>query len=360
MTTNVDAQRRLFIDAWVSGHWTMTELCARFGVSRPTGYAWRDRFHREGVAGLVERSRAPHACPHVTPPALVEAVVRARRRYGWGARKLRRRLQDEQPQIAWPARSTVNDILARQGLLPPVRRRARWTHPGAGALATTAPNQVWPADFKGQFKTGDGHYCYPLTVTDHFSRCLLVCHALPAITSAETRAVFRTLFRRVGVPDAIRTDNGVPFAASGLHGLSALNVWWMQLGIVHQRILPAHPQDNGAHERMHRELKRATTRPAAATGRAQQRRFDAFRQTYNAERPHEGIGDRTPHSLWVPAPRPYPEHRVRPAYAAAMEIRRVSHEGSISWRGRPLFLSEVLRGEHVALTEIDDGLWDIV
>lgn len=360
METDVLDQRRQFISDVLSGQWGMSELCARYGVSRPTGYAWLDRYRASGEAGLEDRSRAPQHCPHRTSAAVEAAIVAARRRYGWGAKKLRQRLQTQAPDVVWPARSTMTEILLRHGLVRRQQRRHRWDHPHAAPVQTTRPNQVWPADFKGQFKTGEGAYCYPLTITDHFSRRLLACRGLRQITGPDSRAVFLALFREVGLPEAIRTDNGVPFASVGMHGLSALNLWWMQLGIVHQRIRPASPQDNGTHERMHRELKRETARPAAPTGRAQQRRFDQFRQRYNAERPHEGIGDRTPDSLWTPSPRPYPETRVRPAYPLTLEVRRVSRGGTISWHGQLVFLSEVLRGEDVALEEVADGSWNIV
>jgi putative transposase len=269
-------------------------------------------------------------------------------------------LRTQHPKIAWPARSTINDILDRHGLLQKQRRRQPWGHPGRMAIATTAPNDVWPADFKGQFRTGDGHYCYPLTVTDHFSRRVLACQGLSAITVADARAVFLTCFRGYGLPRAIRTDNGVPFAAPGLQGLSSLNVWWMQLGITHERIRPGCPQENGSHERMHRELKRETARPPAATHRGQQRRFDAFRRRYNADRPHEALRDRTPDSVWMPSPRPYPERPLKPAYPAHLEKRRVSRGGTISWYGQAVFLSEVLRGEDVALEEVDDDCWNVI
>ena len=360
MQTDVLEQRQQFVREALSGHWGMSELCARYGVSRPTGYTWLARYREGGEAALQDRSRAPHTSPHHTAPSLEARIVAARRKYGWGAKKLRRRLQDEAPHLTWPARSTIQDILARYGLVRPYRPRRAWTHPGIAAVHTDRPNQVWPADFKGQFKTGNGEPCYPLTVTDHFSRRLLVCQGLPAITGAATRAVFVTLFRAVGLPEAIRTDNGMPFASPGIHGLSTLNVWWMQLGIVHQRIRPGRPQENGTHERMHRELKRETVRPAATTRRAQQRRFNAFQRRYNDERPHDGIGERTPSTLWTPSPRPYPERRVRPAYPAALEVRRVSRGGTISWHGALVFLSEVLGGEDVALEEVDDGIWNII
>jgi putative transposase len=360
METNRLDQRRRFIRDLASGQWGMSELCARYGISRPTGYKWLARHGAGGDDALADRSHAPQHCPHQTLPAVEALLVDARREYGWGAKKLLAVLRRRHPDHTWPARSTVNDLLARHHLLRRQRRRRRWTHPGIAPLATDRPNQVWPADFKGQFKTGDGHYCYPLTVTDHFSRTLLVCRGLTSVQGAAVRPVFRALFRAVGLPEAIRTDNGSPFASSSLHGLSALNLWWMQLDIVHQRIPPASPQYNGTHERMHRELKRETTRPAAATRRAQQRRFDAFRHRYNAVRPHEALGDQTPHSRWQPSSRAYPERLPRPEYPAAMETRRISAGGTFSWQGRALFLTETLRGEVIGLEEVADGIWNLV
>ena len=360
MDTQPLDQRRQFIETFASTQWSMTELCARFGVSRPPGYKGLARHRAGGADALRDRSHAPHHCPHRLASPVAALVLAARRQYGWGAKKLLVVLRRQYPHYDWPARSTVNDLLARHHLLRRQRRRRRWRHPGSAPLVTTHPNQVWPADFKGQFKTGDGRYCYPLTITDHFSRALLVCHGLPSVRAAAARPVFRALFREVGLPDAIRTDNGTPFAAATFHGLSALNVWWMQLGIVHQRIPPASPHYNGTHERMHRDLKRETTRPAAQTRRAQQRRFDAFRIRYNDVRPHEALEDHTPRSRWHPSPRPYPEQRVPPDYPAALEIRRISSCGTFSWHGRPLFVSETLRGEDIALEEVADGIWNLV
>ena len=360
METNVLDQRRQFVRAFESGHWSMTELCERFRVSRPTGYKWMTRHRSDGDAGLRDRSRAAHECPHRTSGELERLIVAARREYGWGAKKLLQMLRTRHPNRVWPARSTVNALLERHGLLQRNRRRQKWAHPGGAALHTERPNQIWPADFKGQFKTADGHYCYPLTVTDHFSRSLLVCQGLPSITTRDVKAVFRALFRAVGVPEAIRTDNGAPFVSTGLHGLSALNVWWMQLGITHQRIPPSSPQENGTHERMHRELKRETTRPAASSLRAQQRRFDRFRRRYNEERPHEGIGDQTPATLWTPSPRVYPERITPPQYPAHLEVRRVSTAGTFRLHTHRPFLSHALQGEDIGLEEVADGIWNIV
>ena len=360
METTTVEERAALAQAFLSGQWSMTEVCERYGVTRPTGYKWVARYRAGGDEALRDRSRAPHHAPHQTGPDLERLVLAARAQYGWGARKLLEVLRTRHPTRAWPSRSTVNAVLDRHGLLRKQRRPRRWTHPGVAPLHTDAPNQVWPADFKGQFKTGDGRYCYPLTVTDHFSRALLACRGLPSVRTRDATPAFRALFRAHGLPDAIRTDNGVPFASVGLQGLSRLSVWWMQLGIVHQRIRPARPQENGQHERMHRELKRETARPAAATGRAQQRRFDAFRQRYNTERPHEGIGDRTPASLWTPSARPYPERLVPPDYPPHLEVRRVSPVGTISLHSREPFLTRVLQGEHVGLDEVDDGVWNIV
>ena len=359
MKTNALTERLRFVGDYDSGQWTMSELCERFGISRPTGYKWIGRSRHPG-GSLEELSRAPHRCPHRTAARIEELILAARREYGWGAKKLRQVLSTRHHNRIWPARSTINDILERHGLLRKNRRRRKWLHPGAAPLHTQRPNQVWPADFKGQFKTGDGRYCYPLTVTDHFSRSLLACRGLPSVRTEDAQPVFRRLFRDVGLPEAIRTDNGAPFASTGIHGLCSLNVWWIQLGIAHQRIPPSSPQENGTHERMHRELKRETTRPAACSLRAQQRRFDLFQQRYNEERPHEGIDDRVPASLWTPSPTPYPEKISPPQYPAHMEIRRVSHCGTFRLHSAQPFLSNALRDECIGLEEVDDGVWNIV
>ncbi len=294
METNKLEQRWQFAEAMRSGQWSLSELCARFGISRTTGYKWLSRIVDDGTfASYGDRSRAPAHCPHRTPPAVEQRLLELRAHYGWGAKKLLQVLARRQPTLALPARSTVNAILDRHGKLHKHRRRPRWQHPGAGGVRTTGPNQVWPADFKGQFKLQNGQYCYPLTVTDHYSRKLLTCRALTSTRSAATIDAFRTLFRAAGLPDAIRTDNGAPFASRAVRGLTALSVWWLQLGILHQRIHPGSPQENGQHERMHRDMKREATRPPAATHQGQQRKLDHFRRRFNNERPHDALGARS-------------------------------------------------------------------
>ena len=360
MQTNETEQRRSFIEDYRSGEWSMTELCERYGVSRPTGYKWVERFEAEGNEGLVERSRAPGSCPHQTPATVERKILALRQEYGWGAKKLRQVLERRHPTMGLPAQSTINAILDRHGKLRKNRRRRKWEHPGAAPLVTERANEVWPVDFKGQFKTTNGTYCYPLTVTDHFSRKLLMCRGLLTVRGEHAKPAFRRLFQEVGLPEAIRSDNGAPFASTGIHGLSEMNVWWMKLGIVHQRIRPASPQENGAHERMHRELKKETTTPPAANLRSQQKRFDAFRHRYNQERPHEGIGGAIPDERWEPPKRSYPDKIVAPEYPEHMEVRRVSNAGCFRLHRRQPFLSNALAGEDIALEEVNDGLWNIV
>jgi putative transposase len=360
MDTSKEEQRWQFVEAWHTGLWSLTELCERHGISRPTGYKWIDRLAGGAMEAVRDRSRAPAHCPHRTPAPVEQALLALRTRYGWGAKKLLQVLARQHPRLPPPARSTVNAILNRHGLLRKNRRRRRWRHPGVAPLVTERPNQVWPADFKGQFRLGTGPYCYPLTVTDHFSRALLACCGLTSTRTEETMAAFRRLFRDVGLPDAIRTDNGAPFASRGLRGLTPLNVWWMQLDIVHQRIRPASPQENGQHERMHRDLKRETTRPPAASLAAQQRRFDAFRRRFNDERPHDALAGAVPSERWQPSRRPYPERLPAPEYSAHLEVRSVNAAGVIRLRNLDLFLSTALIGQPVALEEIDDGIWNIV
>jgi putative transposase len=360
METNAKEQRRSFVRDYGSGQWSVSELCQRYSITRPTGYKWLERYAEAGDEGLEENSRAPRTCPHQTAPAIERQILALRAEYGWGAKKLLQVLSRRHPGVVWPARSTVNAILDRHGKLRRNRRRRRWSHPGAVALETQRPNQVWPADFKGQFKTLDGRYCFPLTVTDHYSRKLLVCRGLPSVRTEGANPLFLRLFREVGLPEAIRTDNGVPFASTGIHGLCQLNVWWMKLGIVHQRIRPSSPQENGQHERMHQDLKREAARPPAANLAAQQRKLESFRRRYNEERPHDGIGGALPDERWTPSPRAYPECLRPPEYPSHFEVRRVSAAGTFRLKAKQPFLSNALADESIGLEEVGDGIWSIV
>lgn len=353
-------ERTRFVKDVRAGLWTMTELCDRYGISRKTGYKLVRRFEAEGVEGLADRSRAPHRCPHRTPGPAIEALLEAKALHpSWGPRKLLRWIARRRPGLALPARSTAGDWLARLGLVQRRRSRKRWRHPGAGASPTAAPNQLWTADFKGHFRTRDGVYCYPLTIADQHSRYLLRCQALGSIRTDEVKPVFERLFREVGLPEAIRTDNGAPFCSTGIHGLCALNVWWIRLGIRHQRIEPSHPEQNGAHERMHRTLKQETTRPSAANLVGQQQLFQRFRQQFNHERPHEALDDRPPASRWHPSPRPYPRRLPEPEYPGHYHLRLVSNAGMFRMKARAIFLSQALRGDYIGLEEVEDGIWSI-
>lgn len=349
------------VRAWDGGVYGMSELCAHFGVSRKTGYKWVSRYLEGGVEGLRDRSRAPHQCPHRTPEEVAAAIVAMRRAHPrWGPKKIVEVLSCRQPGLESPAVSTAGAILQRAGLVYGRRRRRRYGHPWRAVVRSSRANEVWTVDFKGQFRLGDASLCYPLTVQDQWSRYVLACRGMVSPRLQEVRAAMERLFRDVGLPEAIQTDNGEPFASAGLSGLTRLNVWWMRLGIRHQRIRRGHPGQNGAHERMHRELKAETTRPPSASLASQQRRFDGFLGSYNQERPHEGIGQRVPASLWAASPRRYPRRLPHPDYPGHFEVRRVRTSGEIKFHGRRLFLSEPLIGEFVGLEPIDDGLWSIV
>ncbi len=360
LETNPMLERRHFIHDLNSGHWSMTELCLRYGISRNTGYKWLNRFQQSGASGLHDHSRAPRSCPHQTPDELVELILEENSRYGWGARKVLKRLQRRYPERDWPARSTVFDILERHGRVRSRARRRRWKHPGAAPFNTTAPNQIWTVDFKGQFRMRNGLYCYPLTIVDHFSRFLLCCHGLLNVRGEGVKPQFLRLFRNHGLPDAIRSDNGSPFASTGIHGLSCLNVWWLQLGIIHQRITPGSPQQNGAHERMHRTLKAQATKPPAANLNIQQRVFNKFRRTYNEIRPHEALDDETPASRWKPSTRAFPKRIQEPEYPRHVEVRRVSNAGTFRLHSGQHFLSQTLAGDYIGLEEVHDGIWNIL
>jgi transposase InsO family protein len=353
-------QRLLFVADFDRGHYSMTELCRRYGVSRKTGYKFLDRFDDPGPEGLHDQSRAPRTCPHRIDDTVARAIVAARKAHpSWGPRKLLEWLSRRRPDLELPAASTAGDLLARHGLVKRRRRRSHWVHPGAPILSTTDANDVWTADFKGHFRTTDGTYCYPLTIVDHHSRYLLDCHALPSVRMVESIPIFERLFKEVGLPRAIRTDNGAPFASTAIHGLCEMNVWWIKLGISHQRITPSSPQENGAHERMHRTLKAETTRPPGRSLRGQQRKFDRFRDEFNTERPHEALGQKPPASRWSPSRRTYPATLPEPNYPGHFLVRFVSNCGTLRFNTWQKHLSKALAQHYIGLEEIDDGIWAI-
>ena len=358
-TTPMD-ERLQFVADLRRGTEEMAVLCRRYGVSRKTGYKWRDRYAAEGAAGLAARSHAVHACPHATAPDAVDALCELRRRHPtWGPKKLLAVLAARHRRLTLPAPSTAAALLKRAGLVTSRTRRRTPGHPGRPTAAMDAPNAVWTADFKGEFKTRDGVYCYPLTVCAGYSRALLACRGLPSTRTTGARPVFERLFREYGLPARIRTDNGVPFATIALGRLSALSVWWLRLGILPDLIEPASPQQNGQHERMHRTLKAEACRPPRGALAAQQRRFDAFRREYNDERPHEALGQATPASRYAPSPRPYPARLPPLEYPAHWEVRRVSHNGGVRWYDAWVNVSHVLAEEYVGFEEVDAGVWNV-
>lgn len=358
--TNPMTERMRFIVDLEDGLWTMTELCERYSVSRKTGYKWAERYMKEGVDGLKERSRAPKSCPHRTEDYVVEALLATRRQHPtWGPRKLLAYLRRGHPAWPLPAASTAGDFLKRAGLVAARRRRRRREHPGRPKFVVQAPNDLWSIDFKGEFRTSDRCYCYPLTVADRCSRFLLGCQGLLSTSYAGTRETLERLFREYGLPCAILSDNGTPFSSQALGRLSRLSVWWIRLGIEPLLIMPGRPDQNGRHERMHRTLKEETTRPPAADLAAQQERFEVFREYFNEQRPHEALGQRPPVEVYYPAPRSYPERLPEIEYPGHYEVRRVRSSGEIKWQGRRQFVSEVLVGEPVGLEETDDGIWSL-
>jgi putative transposase len=352
-------QKTQFIADYLRKTLSITELCELYGVSRKTGYKWIERYLTSGPSGLEDRSRKPCSSPHQTPQHVIDAFIELRCRHpSWGAKKLLSILQKRHPSWALPGRSTVCDILRRHGLVPKKRHQRHIGHPGKPTTLIAAPNEVWSADFKGQFKTGDGLYCYPLTVADGYSRFLLSCQALSSTRVAEAKPAFTRLFKEFGLPKRIRTDNGVPFATNTLGRLSQLSAWWVRLGILPEFIEPGKPQQNGRHERMHRTLKAETTRPPARTRRAQQHRFDRFRQEFNLERPHEALDMQTPASRYEPSPRQMP-HKLPPLeYPDRFEVRYVSANGGIRWNRQWVNVSITCAGEYIGLEEIDDGVWN--
>jgi putative transposase len=334
----------------------MTVLCERFGISRQTGHQLKRRYLAEGAAGLEARSRAPHRHGRTTPADLRARILELRRgKPYYGPKKLLAILARESPGEAWPAHSSVSDLLRREGLSKPRRVRRRLVTMDQPFAAVEAPNDSWCVDFKGWFLTKDGTRCDPFTVTDAFSRYLLGLRIMPVAAEA-VRPFMDEVFQELGVPSTIRSDNGSPFGSSGAGGLTRLSAHWARLGIRMEFIQPGVPQQNGRHERMHRTLKERACEPAAATPDRQQARFDAFRLEFNTERPHEALGQATPASVYVPSKKTFLSPTGDPDYGDA-EVRKVRSSGEIKWKGAMLYVTEALIGEAVGLSEQTNGNW---
>jgi len=358
--SGVVEKRKLFVEEWLSENWTMTELCARHGISRQAGYNTLARYQQTGWAGLEAGNRAPRRHPNQMRPEIEQQIVELRHAHmRWGPRKLKVVLQRQQPEASWPAASTIGEVLRREGLIIARRKRRRSDPYTTLFAAASAPNRVWCGDFKGWRRTQDGERIDPLTITDACTRYLLRCQAVEKTDTARVQAIFEAAFREYGVPQAIRTDNGAPFASLAIAGISRLALWWMKLGIVPERIQPAHPEQNGRHERMHLTLQQETMSPMAAHRRAQQRRFDQFRSEFNQQRPHQALDMRTPDSCYTTSPRPYPARVPEPQYDTSMTVRRVSPGGQFSWKHDEVFVSETLQGERIGLQPIDDRWFTI-
>jgi len=356
--TIVDLREEMALRA-LDGRHAVTEVAEMFGVTRPTVRQWRERYREHGREGLGDRSHAPHSCPHRTDKEIEQLIVAERQRWGWGSKKILRRLEDAHPGLKLPKRATVDAILGRHDLVKAVsRRKAKGKTPFAERYRATEPGQLTTIDFKGQFRLKNGPYCYPLTIVDSVSRFLLACAALQSTQFAPMWKVLLRVFAKHGLPDAMQSDNGPPFGPT--HGkFSALSVRLMMLDIRPDFSRPDRPQDNARHERMHRDLKADTTRPPSGSFASQQIRFDAFVRIYNDERPHEGIAMHRPAQIYHPPQRTLPAKISKPQYPAHFEVRRVGSGGTVSWNGAPIFITETLAGQHVGLEESDDGIWSV-
>jgi len=355
----VSEQRQRFLEDYQLNYYSVSELAERFSISRKTAHKWIARFEEEGSDGYHEQSRRPHTCPWQTDTAVVEELVGVRKAHPhWGPRKLLDLMHRRHRQWELPAVSTAARILAREGLVT-ARRRSRRAHPGCPKTIAQGPNDIWAADYKGQFRLRDGGYCFPLTVSDLASRYLLGCDAHPEISLERTMGHFRRLFEAYGLPNRIRTDNGTPFASNALARLSQLSVWFIKLGVYPELIEPGKPQQNGVHERMHRTLKQEATVPPGSSLGAQQRKFDRFREQFNEERPHEALGMKRPAELYQPSMRWMPK-RIEPYdYPSHYLVRRVSRAGTIRVLRHQVFVSNTLHEDYVGLEEVDDGVYDL-
>ena len=349
-------ERLKFVARLLDGE-KMSALCREFGISRPTGYKIFNRYKNLGLEGLEDRSRRPYRHANKLPFQIERTIIQIKREHPtWGAPKIREKLIREFPMIKPPAKSTVHAVLDRHGLVKR-RKRRRYKAEGTPLSDARAPNGLWCADYKGEFMLGNHKYCYPLTITDYRSRYLLACEGLESTKSPFAFTVFERVFREFGLPEAIRTDNGVPFASpNALFGLSRLSIWWLRLGINIERIKPGHPEQNGRHERMHLTLKKEATKPASFNFLQQQDRFDGFVDIYNNQRPHQALGGKYPGDLYTPSSRPYrpPEEPEYPYHDRSMTVTKC---GRLCIGQRKINLSTVFAGQKVGVREVADKIW---
>lgn len=354
-------ERVKFIGRLLDGE-KMIELCREFGISRKAGYKFLDRYRKQGLDGLLNVRPGPRHIPHKTPEIVEGMIFKLRAsRPSWGPKKIQRRLRELYPEIKWPAASTVGEILSRNGYVEArARRKKQRLFPYEPIAKSISPNDLWCIDFKGQFRLGNGGYCYPLTITDHHSRFLIACEALPDTKTSSVFPVLESVFLEYGLPKVILSDNGAPFASTGLARVSKLSAWFISLGIIPQQIEPGNPQQNGRHERMHKTLKQETTRPAKKNLLQQQESFDQFRKIYNIERPHEALSMSTPASIYVLSERKL-ENQKAQEYPFVDAVRKVSASGSIRvpGSGKICFVGRAFEGHYLGLTKLEPNLWKI-
>jgi len=360
--TCVMEERIRFVMEVLAGTYNMSELCSYYGISRKNGYKWLSRYQQGSIEALRDHSRAPHSCPNEMSDRTKEGILGIKQRFPkWGSPKIRKRLERIHPLWdSYPAISTIGLFLRKQGLTCPVKRRRKASPSEIPLTNGCYSNHVWCADFKGHFRTGDGNRCNPLTITDHASRYLLCCRHVNKMGYDDAKMQFERVFREYGLPEIIRTDNGIPFASTGLCGLSRLSYWWIRLGIHPQRIKPGHPEQNGVHERMHKTLKAHTAKPPAGTIVQQQKLFDEFCVEYNDYRPHEAIQMKTPSQCYSRSRRQFPSRVPAVSYPDHMLVRTVHYHGDIRFKGKRLFVSESLCNEYVGLERVDEDrsfLW---
>jgi putative transposase len=353
-------ERMRFVDAVVENTESFAAVCRRFGVSRKTGYKWLARYEAEGVEGLKDQSRAPLHHAHAMTARIAELCLMVRRAHPtWGPLKVKAWLEQHDPQIEWPAASTIGALFDREGLT--VRRVVRHRSPPSSVPfgQCTMANDIWCMDFKGWFVTGDGQRCEPMTLSDAHSRYLLRCQALARNDGDHVWPVLDAAFREFGLPLRLRSDNGTPFASTGAGGLSQLSVKVIKAGVLPERIRPGKPQQNGRLERFHLTLHQDTASPPAKTLRAQIERFRKYQHVYNEERPHQALGNEVPAAHYAASPRRFDGILREPEYSADHEVRRVRHSGEIRWHGYEIYISAALTGEPIGLIETDGGDWSV-